>query len=60
MPNETPKLSLVSDEVYQLGRKPETTSARVRTLRAYLMHSVRWSRTYEDAVAEVYEPARVP
>lgn len=34
MPNETPKLSLVSDEVYQLGRKPETTSARVRRLQA--------------------------
>ena len=34
MPNETPKLSLVSDEVYQLGRKPETTSARVKRLQA--------------------------
>ena len=34
MPNETPKLSLVSDEVYQLGRKPETTSQRVRRLQA--------------------------
>jgi hypothetical protein len=34
VPNETPKLSLVSDEVYQLGRKPETTSARVRRLQA--------------------------
>ena len=34
MPNETPKLSLVSDEIYQLGRKPETTSARVRRLQA--------------------------
>lgn len=32
MPNETPKLSLVSDEVYQLGRKPETTSQRVKRL----------------------------
>ena len=34
MPNETPKLSLVSDEIYQLDRKPETTSARVRRLQA--------------------------
>ena len=34
MPNETPKLSLVSDEVYHLGRKPETTSQRVRRLQA--------------------------
>ena len=34
MPNETPKLSLVSDEVYQLGRKPETTSQRVKRLQA--------------------------
>jgi hypothetical protein len=34
VPNETPKLSLVSDEIYQLGRKPETTSARVRRLQA--------------------------
>ena len=34
MPNETPKLSLVSDEIYQLGRKPETTSQRVKRLQA--------------------------
>jgi len=30
--SDTPKLSLVSDEVYQLGRKPETVSERVRRL----------------------------
>lgn len=30
--SDTPKLSLVSDEVYQLGRKPETTAERVRRL----------------------------
>jgi len=32
--SDTPKLSLVSDEVYQLGRKPETVSERVRRLQA--------------------------
>src|SRR4051812_30446939 len=28
----TPKLSVVSDEVYQLGRKPETPTQRIRRL----------------------------
>lgn len=34
MSTDTPKLSLVSDEIYQLDRKPETTSGRVRRLQA--------------------------
>ena len=34
MSNESPKLHLVADEVYQLGVKPETTTARVRRLQA--------------------------
>lgn len=54
MANETPKLSLVSEEVYQLGRKPETTSQRVRRLQAEARMLAREQiEALEKAMAEV-------
>lgn len=54
MANETPKLSIVSDEVYQLGRKPETTSQRVRRLQAEARMLAREQiEALEKAMAEV-------
>ncbi len=53
-PKPSPKLSVVSDEVYQLGRKPETTSQRVRRLQTEARMLAREQiEALEKAMAEV-------